>query len=172
MFDINSAFCSVELFTACQSSTDRKGGQAVPSLCNQCWGVCGGPTAIPDYSQNVRTSHCCGLIQVEEEQRCPKITVLKMNLSLASVNLERLHSSSENKVSQRATGCVYMMTVRTEDADVAWRLQTVTQMCVWSSIGRARQAVRWCCDTKPCGSLLTNWGIQFVRAVSRSDAWK
>lgn len=119
MFDINSAFCSVELFTACQSSTDRKGGQAVPSLCNQCWGVCGGPTAIPDYSQNVRTSHCCGLIQVEEEQRCQKITVLKMNLSLVSVNLERLHSSSENKVSQRATGCVYMMTVRTEDADVA-----------------------------------------------------
>lgn len=49
--------CSVSFLAACQSSTDRKGGQAVPSLCNQCWGFCGGPTAIPDYSQNVRTSY-------------------------------------------------------------------------------------------------------------------
>lgn len=52
--------------TACQSSTDRKGGQAVPSLCNQCWGFCGGPTAIPDYSQNVRTLFYCGVKRVEE----------------------------------------------------------------------------------------------------------
>jgi len=50
-------FSFAHVLTACQSSTDRKGGQAVPSLCNQCWGFCGGPTAIPDYSQNVRTSH-------------------------------------------------------------------------------------------------------------------
>lgn len=110
MFDINSAFCSVQLFAACQSSTDRKGGQAVPSLCNQCWGVCGGPTAIPDYSQNVRTSHCCGFIQVEEEQRCQKITARPEDestlccLSLASINLKRLHSSNENKFSFPKSG--------------------------------------------------------------------
>lgn len=65
MFDVKNAFCS-QLFTACQSSTDRKGGQAVPSLCNQCWGFCGGPTAIPDYSQNVRTSYCSVVNRVEE----------------------------------------------------------------------------------------------------------
>lgn len=61
MISVKNAFCSVWLFTACQSSTDRKGGQAVPSLCNQCWGFCGGPTAIPDYSQNVRTSYYCSV---------------------------------------------------------------------------------------------------------------
>lgn len=54
-FRFKNASCP--LSAACQSSTDRKGGQAVPSLCNQCWGFCGGPTAIPDHTQNVRTSH-------------------------------------------------------------------------------------------------------------------
>lgn len=66
MFDVKNAFCSLQLFTACQSSTDRKGGQAVPSLCNQCWGFCGGPTAIPDYSQNVRTLYYSMVNRVEE----------------------------------------------------------------------------------------------------------
>lgn len=41
------------LSLACQQSTDGEGGEAEPGLCNQCWCLPGGPTALPDHSQDV-----------------------------------------------------------------------------------------------------------------------
>lgn len=57
ILDLMTILCFLSFSTACQSSTVRKGGQAVASLCNQCWGFCGGPAAIPDYPQNVSDSY-------------------------------------------------------------------------------------------------------------------
>lgn len=61
ILDWMTILCFLSFSTACQSSTVRKGGQAVASLCNQCWGFRGGPAAIPDYPQNVSDS-CSSMI--------------------------------------------------------------------------------------------------------------